>query len=226
MSEVLNKTARIDNIIIVVRQPAQSERPDAPGTQQGVELAGKSCRSVYARHTPLVFIDFYVWRRSPVFIPSHKMLSRRVPPERHAPQDPRARKDLALVSGSELLRRALRDAMSQRTAIAKAAKVCHHRQRAAVESVNCSCRRLGLPLRAPSSICPTAAAAAGHSYSASGSAVASCAPPQAQGTRTKWNQNESKRPLPSSKNRRHHSLHHKQTTPRRTARRRRRRPAP
>ena len=62
------------------------------------------------------------------------------------------------------MRRALRDAMSQRAAVAEAAKVGHHRQRAAVEPVNCSCRRLGLPLCAPSSSCPAAAAAAGHPY--------------------------------------------------------------
>ena len=100
------------------------------------------------------------------------MLSRRVPPERHAPQDPRAREHLALVSGSELLRRALRDAMSQRAAVLEAAKVGHHRQRAAIESVNGSCGRLRLPLRgAPSSICPAVASAAGHSYYAAGSAV-------------------------------------------------------
>ena len=67
--------------------------------------------------------------------------------------------------------------MSQRAAVAEAAKVGHHRQRAAVEPVNCSCRRLGLPLCAPSSICPAAAAAAGHSYARMG-AMRAAAPPR------------------------------------------------
>ena len=87
-----------------------------------------------------------------------------LPPLRHALQDPRAREHLALVGRGELLRRALRDAMSQCAAVLEAAKVGHHRQRAAIESVNGSCGRLGLPLCAPSSSCPAAAAAAGHPY--------------------------------------------------------------
>ena len=135
MSEPTNKTARSDNVIVVGRHPAQSERPDVPGTQQGVELARKSrpLFFVHALATPTYFSESQVWRRSPVFIPRHKMLSHRVPPERHAPQDPRAREHLALVSGSELLRRALRDAMSQRAAVAEAAKVGHTGQGVGVQ---------------------------------------------------------------------------------------------
>ena len=97
-----------------------------------------------------------------------------LPPLRHALQDPRAREHLALVGRGELVRHALRDAVPQRAAVLEAAKVGHHRQRAAVEPVNCSCRWLGLPLRAPSSVCPTAAAAAGHSY-AMRAAIRRCA---------------------------------------------------
>ena len=87
------------------------------------------------------------------------MLSRRVPPECHAPQDPSAREHLAFVSGSELLGRALRDAVPQRAAVLEAAKVGDARQGVGIQ--------LGQPHRLPrgrssATTASPAAAAAGH----------------------------------------------------------------